>query len=139
MSLYAALNPQTGAVIGQTAPRYTSEEFVAFVQDLVATQPAEREVHAILDNFSAHKTHLVKQFLVKHGNVTLHFTPTYSSWLNQVESWFSRLQRDVIDRGIFTSVADLKRKIMRYIRLYQKTAKPLKWKYSDLRHRIPSC
>ena len=49
----------------------------------------------------------------------LHFTPTYSSWLNQVESWFSKLQRDVIDRGIFTSVADLKRKIIRYIRLYQ--------------------
>ena len=53
-----------------------------------------------------------------------HFTPTYSSWLNQVESWFSKLQREVIDRGIFTSVADLKRKILRYIRLYQKTPNP---------------
>jgi transposase len=137
LSLYAALNPQTGEVMGQTAARHTSEEFVAFLKDVVATQPAEREVHVILDNFSAHKTNLVKQFLVEHGNVTLHFTPTYSSWLNQVESWFSKLQRDVIDRGIFTSVADLKRKIMRYIRLYQKAAKPFKWKYSDLRNRIP--
>ena len=61
-----------------------------------------------------------------------------SSWLNQVESWFSKLQRDVIDRGIFTSVTDLKRKIMRYIRLYQKTAKPFQWKYSDVRKRIPA-
>lgn len=139
LSLYAALNPKTGEVIGQTAARHTSEEFVAFLEDLLATQPAEREVHVILDNFSAHKTNLVKHFLVEHGNVTFHFTPTYSSWLNQIESWFSKLQRDVIDRGIFTSVADLKRKIMRYIRLYQKTAKPFKWKYSDLRKRIPPC
>jgi len=136
LSLYAALNPQTGEVMGQTAARHTSEEFVAFLTDVVATQPAEREVHVILDNFSAHKTLLVKDFLVEHPNVRLHFTPTYSSWLNQVESWFSKLQRDVIDRGIFTSVADLQRKILRYIRLYQKTAKPFKWKYSDVSKRI---
>ena len=86
-------------------------------------------MHVILDNFSAHKTDFVKRFLEQHANVTLRFTPTYSSWLNQVEIWFSKLQRDVIDRGIFTSVADLKRRILRYIRLYQKTAKPFQWKY----------
>jgi len=104
---------------------------------VIGTQPEGREIHVILDNFSTHKTDLVKQFLQQHPNVSLHFTPTYSSWLNQVESWFSRLQRDVIDRGIFTSVADLKRKILRYIRLYQKTAKPFRWKYSDPSKRIP--
>jgi transposase len=139
LSLYAALNPQTGEVMGQTASRHTSEDFVGFLKDVVATQPPEREVHVILDNFSAHKTALVKQFLVEHPNVNLHFTPTYSSWLNQIESWFSKLQRDVIDRGIFTSVADLKRKILRYLRLYQKTAKPFKWKYSDVSKRISAC
>ena len=95
-------------------------------------------MHVILDNFATHKTNLVKGFLQQHSNVKLHFTPTYSSWLNQVESWFSKLQRDVIDRGIFTSVADLKRKILRYIRLYQKTAKPFRWKYSDVSKRIPA-
>ena len=95
------------------------------------------EVHVILDNFATHKTDLVKHFLQHHPNVTLHFTPTYSSWLYQVEIWFSKLQRDVIDRGIFTSVADLKRKILRYIRLYQKTAKPFRWRYSDVTKRIP--
>jgi transposase len=136
LSLYAALNPQTGEVMGQTAARHTSEEFVAFLKNLVSTQPTGREVHVILDNFSAHKTDLVKKFVVDHPHVKLHFTPTYSSWLNQVESWFSRLQREIIDRGIFTSVEDLKRKILRYIRLYQKTAKPFKWKYSDPRIRI---
>lgn len=124
LSLYAALNPQTGEVIGQTAARHTSQEFVAFLDEVVGTQPAEREVHVILDNFSTHKTELVKNFLVRHPNMNLHFTPTYSSWLNQVESWFSKLQRDVIDRGIFTSVGDLKRKILRYIRLYQKAPNP---------------
>ena len=67
----------------------------------------------------------------------LHFTPTYSSWLNQVEIWFSKLQRDVITRGIFTSVQDLSRKILRYIRLYSKSAKPFKWKYNDVTKRIP--
>ena len=61
---------------------------------------------------------MVRHFLETHPNLRLHFTPTYSSWLNQVEIWFSKLQRDVIDRGIFTSVADLRRKILRYIRLY---------------------
>jgi transposase len=136
LSLYAALNPQTGQVIGQTAPRHTSQEFVAFLGDVVASQPTEREIHIILDNLSAHKTPLVRQFLMAHPNVHFHFTPTYSSWLNQVEIWFSKLQREVIDRGIFTSVADLRRKILRYVRLYAKSAKPFRWKYSDPRLRI---
>jgi transposase len=136
LSLYAALNPQTGQVIGQTAARHTSQEFVTFLGEVVASQPAQREIHIILDNLSAHKTPLVQQFLVTHPNVELHFTPTYSSWLNQVEIWFSKLQREVIDRGIFTSVADLRRKILRYIRLYGKSAKPFRWKYSDPTRRI---
>jgi transposase len=136
LSLYAALNPQTGEVIGQTAPRHTSQEFVAFLCDVLASQPTGREIHIILDNLSAHKTPLVRQFLAAHQNVQFHFTPTYSSWLNQVEIWFSKLQRQVIDRGIFTSVADLRRKILRYIRLYAKSAKPFRWKYSEPRHRI---
>jgi len=138
LSLYAALNPKTGEVIGQTAARHTTQDCVAFLEEVVATQPANGDVHVILDNFSTHKTNLVKDFLQRHPKVQFHFTPTYSSWLNQVESWFSKLQRDVIDRGIFTSVADLKRKILRYIRLYQKTAKAFLWKYSDVRKRVPA-
>ena len=138
LSLYAALNPQTGEVIGQTASRHTSKEFVAFLSEVVATQPADREIHIILDNLSAHKTPLVTDFLNQHPNVKLHFTPTYSSWLNQVEIWFSKVERDVITRGIFTSVADLRRKLLRYIRLYSKSAKPFNWKYNDVRRRIES-
>lgn len=136
LSLYAALNPQTGEVIGQTAPHHTSKEFVAFLSEVIATQPTDQEIHIILDNLSAHKTPLVSEFLNPHPNVKLHFTPTYSSWLNQVEIWFSKVERDVITRGIFTSVADLRRKLLRYIRLYSKSAKPFKWKYNDVRRRI---
>ena len=72
--------------------------------------------YQVSDNLSAHKTSKVEEFLARHPNVHLHFTPTYSSWLNQVELWFAKVQRDVIARGIFTSIKDLDKKLMRYIR-----------------------
>ena len=137
--MYAALNTKTGAVLGKTAARHTSQEFVDFLQEVVAGCPPEQDIHIILDNLSAHKTTQVEQFLQRNANVNLHFTPTYSSWLNQVEIWFARLEREVIARGIFTSVQDLSRKLMRYIRAYSKTARPFKWKYSDVRRRILPC
>jgi transposase len=136
LSLYAAFNTKSGVVTGKTAPRHTSAEFVAFLTDLVATQPPRKEIHVIVDNLSAHKTKLVDDFLAEHPNVHLHFTPTYSSWLNQVELWFSKIERDLIARGVFTSVKDLARKIMRYIRYYNASPKPVKWKYFDPARRI---
>jgi transposase len=136
LSLYAAFNTKTGEVLGKTAERHTSAEFVAFLADLVTNQPEGREIHVIADNLSAHKTKQVKEFLAAHPNVQLHYTPTYSSWLNQVELWFAKIERDVIARGVFTSVPDLKRKLMRYIRHYNKGAKPVKWKYFDTSRRI---
>ena len=122
--------------LGRTAARHTSAEFVAFLIDIVAHQPRRKEIHVILDNLSAHKTPRVDAFLHMHPNVQLHFTPTYSSWLNQVELWFAKIERDVIARGIFTSIHDLKRKLMRYIRTYNRSPKPVKWKYADPRHRM---
>ena len=136
LSLYAALDTATGEVVGKTTPRHTSEEFVAFLGELVARPPARRELHIILDHLSAHKTARVRQFLADHPRVHLHFTPTYSSWLNQVENWFAKIERDVIARGIFTSVTDLHRKLMRYIRRYNTQARPLKWTYRDPRNRF---
>src|SRR6266446_2286322 len=79
----AALNTRNGAVIGKTAARHTSQEFVAFLAELVANQPRGKEIHLIADNLSAHKTKRVEQFLTAHPKVHLHYTPTYSSWLNQ--------------------------------------------------------
>jgi transposase len=90
----------------------------------------------IADNLSAHKTKQVTEFLDWHPNVHLHFTPTYSSWLNQVELWFAKIERDVIARGVFTSVPDLRRKLMRYIRQYNKAPKTIKWRYRDPSRRI---
>jgi transposase len=137
LSLFAALNTRTGTVLGQTAPRHTTEEFVAFLAQLVALEPAGREIHIVLDNLASHKTQRVYQFLAEHPNVHLHFTPTYSSWLNQVENWFAKIERHVIARGIFTSVKDLARKLMRYIRVHNRSARPIKWSYRDPSHRIP--
>ena len=136
LSLYAALETQTGAVIGKTAVRHTSDEFVAFLRQIVTSQPRNREIHIIADNLSAHKTKAVTAFLDAHPTVHLHYTPTYSSWLNQVEIWFSKIQRDLITRGIFASTTDLHRKIMRYIRHYNKAAVPFAWTYKNSAHRI---
>src|SRR5438105_8144349 len=136
LSLYAALNTATGRVHGKTAARHTSREFVAFLQEIAVHQPKRREIHIIADNLSAHKTERVRQFLTAHANIHIHYTPTYSSSLNQVELWFAKIERDVIARGVFTSVPDLRRKIMKYIRHYNKTSKPFKWSYRDPSRRI---
>src|SRR5262245_29535926 len=136
LSLYAALNTATGEVLGKTATRHTSEEFVAFLSEIVAYQPRNREIHIIADNLSAHKTARVRQFLTSHPKVQIHYTPTYSSWLNQVEIWFSKIERDVIARGIFSSIKDLAKKLMRYIRNHNQSLKPIKWSYRDPSYRL---
>jgi len=137
LSLYAALDTLSGEVYGKTVPRHTSDELVSFLKELLAAQPRGQEIHVILDNLSAHKSAKVQSFLEATPRITLHFTPTYSSWLNQVEIWFAKIERDVIARGIFTSKADLSRKIMRYIRRYNRNARPIRWSYSDPSRRIP--
>ena len=136
LSLYAALNVKSGKVTGKTAPRHTSTEFIQFLTEVVGQSSWAREIHIVLDNLSAHKTKAVEEFLEQNPRVHFHFTPTYSSWLNQVELWFAKIQRDVIDRGVFTSVADLARKLRRYIRAYEKTARPFRWTYTDPQRRI---
>ncbi|MDQ3621774.1 MAG: IS630 family transposase [Verrucomicrobiota bacterium] len=136
LSLYAALNTASGEVLAKTAERHTSAQFVAFLAEIVASQPTGREIHVIADNLSAHKTKQVESFLAEQPRLQLHYTPTYSSWLNQVELWFSKIQRDLIARGIFTSKNDLHRKIMRYIRRYNRHAVPFKWTYKNTANRI---
>lgn len=131
LSLYAAFNTKTGEVLGKATDRHTSAEFVAFLSEIVASQPRGKEIHVIADNLSAHKTKRVDEFLESHPSVHMHFTPTYSSWLNQVELWFGKIERDVIARGVFSSVNDLRRKLMRYIRRYNKAPRTVKWKYAD--------
>ena len=125
LSLYAALDVKTGEV-----------QFIAFLSGLVERADWAQEIHVVLDNLSAHKTKEVQHFLAEHPRVRFHFTPTYSSWLNQVELWFAKIQRDVIARGIFTSVADLGNKLRKYIRAHSQSAKPFGWTYTDPTRRI---
>ena len=136
LSLYAALNTRTGDVIGKTSARHSSAEFVDFLGQIVASQPEGREIHIVAYNLSAHKTKNVFEFLQANPAVRIHFTPTYSSWLNQVEIWFSKIQRDVISRAIFTSTTDLSRKLIRYIKQYNKTATPFRWRFKNGGYRI---
>ena len=136
LSLYAALDTRTGDVMGKTTARHTSAEFVDFLGQIVTSQPQGREIHIVADNLSAHKTKAVFDFLHHNPSVRIHYTPTYSSWLNQIEIWFSKIQRDVIARGIFTSTTDLSRKLIRYIKQYKKTATPFRWRCTNVDHRI---
>ena len=136
LSLYAALNARTGEVMGQTAARHTSAEFVRFLTTVVSAHSRTCDIHIILDNLSAHKTKQVTAFLAAHPTVHLHFTPTSASWLNQVELWFSKIERDVIARGIFTSTRDLALKLRRYIERYNRAAKPFRWTYAEPTRRI---
>jgi transposase len=136
LSLYAALDVKTGEVLGKTAARHTSADFINFLAHIVGKTPAGKDIHIVLDNLSAHKTKIVSDFLDENPRVKFHFTPTYSSWLNQVEIWFAKIERDVIARGVFSSVADLSRKLMKYIRVYGKSAKPFRWTYTDPSRRI---
>ena len=136
LSLYAALDTKTGRVHGKTSARHTSRDFLAFLEEVVSLCPPRQQIHIILDNLSAHKTQAVREFLEQHPRVQFHFTPTYSSWLNQVELWFAKIEREVIARGIFTSVPDLARKLRRYINAYSAHARPIQWKYSDPTRRL---
>ena len=136
LSLYAALNVKTGIVDGKTARRHTSADFVDFLNGLLKKVRWAREIHIVLDNLSAHKTQAVREFLEAHPKVRFHFTPTYSSWLNQIEIWFAKIEREVIARGVFTSLSDLSRKLMNYIRASARYARPIRWSYTNPKRRF---
>lgn len=136
LSLYAALEVATGQVKGRPAERHASPDFLAFMDEVVADYPVDQDVHVILDNFSAHKTKAVQAWQAVHSHVQFHFTPTYSSWLNQVELWFAKIERDLLARGIFTSVRDLRKKLLQYIKLHNATAQPFTWTYTNPKHRV---
>ena len=116
-------------------PRHTSEEFVSFLNEAVAVR-RRKAIHVILDNLAVHKAPVVQAWAKQHPKVTFHFTPTYASWLNQIEIWLGMITRDCIRRGVFHSVPDLAHKIMTYIRLYNRNAQPFHWTYRNPKKRI---
>ncbi len=135
LSLYAALEISSGRVRGQCVPRHTAAEFVHFLDQAIRGY-GRKAIHIIVDNLSAHKAPAVQTWVAKHPRVHLHYTPTYSSWLNQVELWFGKLERACIERGIFTSMHDLKRKLLAFIDRHNTEAKPFLWTYNNPKRRI---
>jgi transposase len=129
LSLYAAFDIGLGEVPDNTASRHAPAEFIAFLTDLLLTQPHGKEIHVVADNLEAHRTVQVNDLLKAHQTVHLHLVPTYLDWLAQIEQWLSRIERDIDVRGVLNSGAGLKSKLMRHIRQYHNAPKTLKWKY----------
>lgn len=128
--LLAALAVHEGNIEGRCVERQTHEEFLNFLKHLYRQYP-KKHLHVIADNLSAHKHEKVVEWVNTKKRLTLHFTPTYSSWLNQVEIWFSIFSRDVLKGGVWHSKRDLIKQIMDYIKYYnEKRAKPFKWTYT---------
>jgi transposase len=127
--LFAGLNVHDGQVAGWVTDSSRSANFVEFLADLVAQTPAGLELHCIVDNLSAHATHGVEAFLDEHSHVFLHNTPTHASWLNQVELFFSIMQRRLIRYGEFDSVDHLADRIIEFIIAYNQRARPFRWTY----------
>lgn len=126
-SLFAALDAQTGTVIGQCHQRHRSIEFRKFLDTIEARVPAELEVHLILDNYGTHKTVLIQRWLAKRPRFHVHFTPTSASWLNQVERWFGLLTEKQIRRGAHRSTRELETTIYRYLEVTNEHPKPFVW------------
>ena len=110
-SLFAALDVATGRVIGQCRRRHRSTEFVKFLQQIDESVPSGLDVHVILDNLQTHKTPAAHRWFLRHPRFHVHFTPTYSSWLNQVERWFGLLEQKALKRGVHRSTAELEKAI----------------------------
>jgi transposase len=129
--LYAGLNVHEGDLAAWVTDSTRSKNFVDFLADLVTLTPPGLELHCIVDNLSAHGTPLVEEFLDRpeHHHVFLHRTPTHASWLNQVELFFSILERRLLRRGEFESVDDLADRIIAFINDYNRRAKPFRWTY----------
>jgi transposase len=126
-NLYAALEVASGKVIADMTPRHRAEEFRRFLNVIDASVPAHLDVHLVLDNSATHKTPSIQRWLVRHPRFTLHFTPTYSSWLNLVERWFAELTTKWIRRGTHRSVTDLVASIRTWIADWNANPKPFVW------------
>ena len=129
LSLYSAFSTQAEEVLIPTGTRHPSTEFVDFLAQIVMSQPAGREFRVLVTKSSACKTKKVFEFLEDNPSVRIHYAPTYSNWVNQVETWFSKIHRDVVWRGLFSSVKGLERKLICYIRKYKSGATPVRWIY----------
>lgn len=132
VDLFAAFCVNDGSALGQIESRHRGIEFLSFMKKVyVRWGRKNKELHVVLDNLATHEVEEVESWLGKHRKVHFHFTPTHASWLNQVELWFSILERQLLNRGSFNDTKDLSEKIMRFIESYNEKAKPFAWCYGQ--------
>ena len=127
LTLFAALDLATGAVITQCTKRHRHQEFLQFLNHIEANVPKALDIHLVVDNYATHKHRKVKNWLAARPRYHVHYTPTYSSWLNQVEIWFNIITQKAIRRGSFCSVKKLIEKIEQFVKNYNAKSKPFTW------------
>lgn len=126
-TLFAALEPRSGEILAQCRRRHRHQEFLAFLRHIDANVPARLDVHLVLDNYGTHKHATVRAWLARRPRYHLHFTPTYASWLNQVERWFGLITHRAIRRGSFRTVRELVQRIDTFVTRYNRAANPFVW------------
>jgi len=126
-TLFAALDIANGAVLAQCKPRHRHQEYLQFLKHIEQSVPQKLDIHIVVDNYATHKHAAIKRWLAAHDRWHVHYTPTYASWLNQVEIWFNIITQRAIRRGAFSSVKELIAKIEDYIRKYNRHPKPFVW------------
>ena len=131
VNLFAALEVATGIIRGKTTQTKKRADFQAFMDEVIEDQPAERQIHVILDNLNTHKKN--DDWLAAHPNVTFHFTPTSASWLNQVEIWFGIFQRKTLNNASFRSIEQLIKAIHDFTAAYNQNAAPFVWRKREVR------
>jgi putative transposase len=126
-TLFAALDVASGAIVTQCKQRHRHQEFLAFLRHIDNAVPKTLDVHLIVDNYATHKHPKVKAWLARRPRYHIHYTPTYASWLNQVERWFGIITQKAIRRGSFSNVKELIKKIQRFVDHYNANTSPFVW------------
>jgi transposase len=126
-TLFAALNVMDGSVIGRCMQRHRHQEFIRFLNAVEVAVPAGKLIHAIMDNYAAHKHPKVMQWLARHPRWTFHFTPTSASWINAVEGLFAKLTKRRLKRGVFHSLVALQAAINRFLTEANANPRPFRW------------
>ena len=126
-TLFAALDVKAGTIVGKCMPRHRAQEFRKFLDEIERNVPTDLDMHVVMDNASSHKTKLIRTWFAKRSRWHVHFTPTSSSWVNQVERFFALLSEQQIKRGAHRSVAELEAAITAYIKIRNAAPKPFRW------------
>lgn len=127
LTLFAALDLATGAVMAQCKKRHRHQEFLQFLKHIEANVPKNLDIHLVVDNYATHKHAKIRNWLAARPRYHVHYTPTYASWLNQVETWFHIITQKAIRRGSFRSTKQLREKIDQFVKDYNSKSKPFMW------------